>query len=88
MMIVIASVAVAIIAFILYALERKSKNEPIIWESAGKLSIFGGLLTAGIVFALTVSGGGDVANTAVEVATAGADAGTVVQEMFSGIPTF
>lgn len=87
-MIVFASLAVAISAFIIYALERKSKNEPIVWESAGKLSIFGGLLTAGIVFALTVTGGDSIA-----IATTGAEAvvantGVVVQEMFSGIPTF
>ena len=51
MMIVIAAVSVALVCFIVYALERRSKNEPIVWVDAGKLSIFGGIITAGVVFA-------------------------------------
>jgi hypothetical protein len=87
MMIVIASVAVAIVAFIMYALDRRSKNEPIVWEQALKLSMFGGLITSGVVFAtgtdtLSIP---DVAKTVTETAS------TVIpeaQEMFTGVPTF
>jgi hypothetical protein len=79
MMIVIASVAVSLVAFILYALERRSKQEPIVWEDALKLSVFGGLLSAGVVFAAT-------AETVQEVA--GAVDVPSIQEMFVGTPTF
>ena len=51
MMIVVASIAVAIVCFILYTLDRKSKSEPIDWTQASKLSVFGGIITAGVVFA-------------------------------------
>ncbi len=84
MMIVIASVAVAIVAFILYALERRSKGEPILWEQAGKLSLFSGLVTSGVVFATTA----DV-STVVETASAVGEAAAVAaQDMFVGSPTF
>jgi len=78
-MLVIASVAVSLVAFILYALERRSKNEPIVWEDALKLSVFGGLLSAGVVFASTVETVQDVVG-AVDV--------PAVQEMFVGTPAF
>jgi len=78
-MIVIASVAVSLVAFILYALERRSKKEPIVWEDALKLSVFGGLLSAGVVFAAT-------AETVQEVV--GAVDVTSIQEMFVGTPAF
>ena len=78
-MIVIASIAVALVAFILYALERRSKQEPIVWEDALKLSVFGGLLSAGVVFAATAETVQEVAG-AVDVAA--------IQEMFVGTPTF
>jgi len=87
MMIVIASIAVALVAFILYALERKAKGEPISWEQAGKLSLFGGLITSGVVFATTAEAVPEVVTNVVsEVAN------TVnipeVQEMFVGVPSF
>lgn len=81
-MIVIASVAVALVAFIIYALERKSKKEPIAWEQALKLSVFGGLITAGVVFATT----SEVTTTVAEVVKS-VDIPDV-QEMFVGTPTF
>lgn len=87
-MILVASIAVALVAFILYALERKSKGEPISWEHATKLTLFGGLITAGVVFATTADA---VSSVATEViTTAGAIAPTIpdVQEMFVGTPTF
>jgi hypothetical protein len=79
MMIVIASIAVSLVAFILYALERRSKQEPIVWEDALKLSVFGGLLSAGVVFAATAETVQEVVG-AVDVAA--------IQEMFVGTPTF
>ena len=84
MMLIIASLAVAIVAFILYALERRSKGEPISWEHAGKLSLFSGLITSGVVFATTA----DVGNVATEVATVAVDKVSEVQDMFVGTPSF
>ena len=81
MMIVVASVAVAMVAFIIYALDRKAKSEPISWETAGKLSLFGGLLTPGVVFATTAEGVSEVAKTVTETVSS-------AQDMFVGQPTF
>lgn len=84
MMIIVASAAVALVAFILYALERRSKGEPISWEHAGKLSLFSGLITSGVVFATTADGIAsipDVVNTVTEKAIE-------TQDMFVGTPTF
>ena len=82
-MIVVASLAVAIVSFIVYALERRSKKEPIVWEDAAKLSIFSGIITSGVVFASTtdVTAVKDVANVVTETASA-------TQDMFVGTPTF
>ena len=82
MMIVITAVAVALVVFILYALERRSKDKPIDWIDAGKLTLFGGLLSSGVVFATT----SDVATTVTETVTK-VDIPSV-QDMFVGIPTF
>ena len=81
-MIVIASVAVALVSFILYALDRKSKSEPISWETAGKLSLFGGLITSGVVFATSTT------ETVTEVVKTVAENIPGPQDMFIGIPTF
>lgn len=80
-MIVISGVAVALVCFILYALDKKAKGEPIAWDSAGKLSLFGGLLTSGIVFATTT----DVTTVVDTVKDAIPDA---AHDMFVGKPTF
>jgi hypothetical protein len=77
MMIVVASLAVAIVVFILYALDRKAKGEPISWETAGKLSLFGGILTSGVVFASSVDNVTEVVKSIVPS-----------QDMFVGVPTF
>jgi hypothetical protein len=81
MMIVVASLAVALVAFIAYALDRKSKGEPISWETAGKLSLFGGLVTSGVVFATGTEGVAEAVKTVTESVPA-------VQDMFVGLPTF
>jgi TRAP-type C4-dicarboxylate transport system permease small subunit len=81
MMIVVVSLAVALVAFIVYALERRSKDEPIVWADALKLSLFGGLVSAGVVFTTT-------AETVTAVTTAVAELPAAAQEMFVGNPTF
>jgi hypothetical protein len=82
MMIVITSVAVALVVFILYALERKSKDKPIDWIDAGKLTLFGGLLSSGVVFATTSDAVSTVTETVAKVDIPS------VQDMFVGVPTF
>lgn len=82
MMIAIAGAAVALVCFILYALDRRAKGEPISWDSAGKLSLFGGLLTSGVVFATTTDTSA-IAEIAKDVSIP-----EVAQDMFVGKPTF
>jgi uncharacterized membrane protein len=79
MIIPIAAVSVALVCFIVYALERRSKGEPIDWVDAGKLSMFGGIISAGVVFATTT----DVVTDAVKTMEISS-----VQDMFIGRPTF
>lgn len=81
-MIVITSIAVALVVFILYALERKSKEQPIDWIDASKLTLFGGILSSGIVFATT----SDMAPAIME-AVSNVELPNV-QDMFVGTPTF
>ena len=78
-MIPIAAVSVALVCFIVYALERRSKSQPIDWVDAGKLSLFGGIITAGVVFATTT----DVVTVAVKTMEIPS-----VQDMFVGKPSF
>ena len=78
-MLVIASISVALVTFILYALERRSKQEPIVWEDALKIAVFGGLITSGVVFASTAETVKEVIST-VEIKD--------VQDMFVGTPSF
>ena len=80
MMMIIASMAVALVSFIVYALERRSKQEPIVWEDALKLSLFSGVITSGVVFAST-------ADVPVLTETA-AVVSEVAQDMFVGSPSF
>ena len=82
MMTLVISLAVAIVAFILYTLERKSKDEPIVWVDAMKLSLFGGIISAGIVFTTTAE---TVTTAVTEVIK---DIPAVTQEMFVGSPSF
>lgn len=79
MMIVVAALSVALVSFIVYALERRTKSEPIVWEDALKLSLFGGLVTAGVVFASTAEAIKEVVES-IDV--------PAVQEMFVGTPSF
>lgn len=85
-MLVVISFAVALVAFILYALERKSKDEQIVWVDALKLSLFGGLVSAGIVFTTTAE---PVTTAVVQAVTEAPTAvAAVAQEMFVGTPSF
>jgi len=77
----VASIAVAMVAFILYAIERKSKGESIVWEHAGKISAFSGLVTSGVVFATSGEGMPDLTKAVAENVAP-------IQEMFVGTPTF
>ena len=79
MMIVIASLAVAIVCFIVYALERRSKEQPIDWLDAGKVTVFGGIISAAVVFAVTTDFVPDVVKE-IDIPS--------VQDMFVGKPTF
>lgn len=83
MMIIVASLAVALVAFIVYALERRGKKEPIVWEDAAKLSLFSGIVTSGVVFA-TSSDIPEVIEGVKKVTEAVAD----TQDMFVGTPSF
>jgi len=78
-MIIVAALSVALVSFIVYALERRTKSEPIVWEDALKLSLFGGLITAGVVFASTAEAIKEVVES-VDI--------PAVQEMFVGTPAF
>lgn len=95
-MLVIVSLAVALVAFILYALDRKSKGEPIAWDSALKLSTFSGIITSGVIFAIGSDATATTATTAATAATAVVDSvlpavdsiQSVVEDMFVGTPSF
>jgi hypothetical protein len=83
MMIIVVGVAVALTAFILYALDRRSREKPIVWEDAGKLFIFSGLVGSGIVFATTAE------IPKIETITeAIKETVPVVEDMFVGSPSF
>jgi hypothetical protein len=80
MWILYVSVGVALVSFILYALDRRSKQEQIDWFTAAKLMLFGGLMSGGVVY---VTQSPEAVELVKEVAE-----GPVIQEMFVGNPTF
>ncbi len=81
MWILYVSVGVALVSFILYALDRRAKEEPIDWFTAAKLMVFGGLMAGGVVY-VTQS------PETVELIKEVIPEGPVIQEMFVGTPTF
>lgn len=81
MMLIVAGIAVALVCFILYTLDRKAKGEPIAWDTAGKLSLFGGLLTSGVVFATT-------SDIPAAIESVKDSLPELTQDMFVGKPTF
>ena len=76
------ALAVALICFILYALDRRFRSEPIEWMTAAKLTILGGLLSGGIAY--TVSS----PEAIVEAVKSVVPETPAAQEMFIGVPTF
>jgi len=82
MMIVVTSVAVAIVCFILYTLDKRSRDKSIEWIEAIKVSLIGGLITAGVVFSTM-----GVELPVVELASQ-VPSQTIEQEIFVGIPNF
>lgn len=69
---------VAVTAFVLYIWDRYSKQQPVEWMDAGKLSLGAGGVAGGIAYAL----GSEDAMDAVATAASSA------QEMFVGKPEF
>ncbi len=80
MMIIYIPIAVSLVCFILYALDRRSKNEAIDWATAIKMMIFGASLSGGIVYVLKSDTTELVINSLPEI--------PIVEEMFVGVPTF
>ena len=81
MMIVYIAIGVSLVSFIIYALDRRSKKEPIDWFTAAKLSLFGGLIASGVAYVSTSSTSElkeIIPKTEIPL----------VQEMFVGVPTF
>jgi hypothetical protein len=69
---------VAVIAFVLYIWDRKSKGSDVEWLDAGKLALTAGGAAGGIAYAV---GAEDVADVVTSVADK-------AQEMFVGKPEF
>ena len=69
---------VAVIAFVLYIWDRKSKGEDIEWLDAGKLALGAGGAAGGIAYAVGAE----------EVTEAVSAVATQAQEMFVGKPEF
>jgi len=81
MMILYIAIGVALVSFILYALDRRSKKEPIDWFTAAKLTLFGGLIAGGVAYVSTSS------TTELKEIIPKPEI-AIVQEMFVGVPTF
>ena len=69
--------AVSIVIAIVYVLERKSQEMPIVWEHLLKLVGFGSILVGGVVFATS--------DGTIEIPK---EMPTVDGEMFVGTPSF
>ncbi len=89
-MLIIASIAVALVGFIIYALERRTKGEPIQWDVAGKVSLLSGIVTSGVVFAVTADvPSADILEKATSAVSHMSETVTnAAQDMFVGVPTF
>lgn len=69
---------VAVVAFVLYIWDRKTKSEPVEWLDAGKLALSAGGVAGGIAYAVGTD----------EVAEAVTTVTDKAQEMFVGKPEF
>ena len=83
MTLAVVSVAVALVSFIIYALDRRSKEQPIVWPDALKLTLFSGLITSGVVYATS-----DGSAVVVENLKAVGENLPSTQDMFVGSPSF
>lgn len=83
MMLAVVPVAVALVAFILYALDRRSKEKDLVWPDAMKLTLFSGLITSGVMFA--TSNDLPALTSAVQVVS---ETVSSTHDMFVGTPTF
>ena len=79
---VYVSVAIGLVCFILYALDRRSRQEPIDFTTAAKLSVAGSLISGGVAFALKPTDALEVVNN-IQIPEL-----APIQEMFVGVPTF
>jgi len=78
MMLVVTSVAVAMVCFILYALDRRSREKPVEWTDGLRLSVLGGLISAGVVFS----------STGIDIELPPQIVAPIEQEIFVGVPNF
>jgi hypothetical protein len=69
---------VAVVAFVLYIWDRKTKGESVEWLDAGKLSLGAGGVASGIAYAVGAEDVAGVVSTVTDKA----------QEMFVGKPEF
>lgn len=83
MMIGYVAIGVSLITFIIYALDRRSKQEPLDWIVAAKLSFFGGLIASGVAY-ISTSTTTDLKDLVSEIKPEI----PVVHEMFVGVPSF
>ncbi len=81
-MITYVAIGVAITCFILYTLDRKSKDQPIEWDVGLKLSSLGAMLSSGVAYAASAQ------TSILDIAKEVAPEVAVAQDMFVGNPTF
>ena len=70
---------VVVVAAVLYVMDRRSKDEPMVFLDGAKIAAGAGTLAGGVVFAL---GGSDGVSAAAEPVV------SAVQDMFVGKPEF
>jgi len=77
------AIAVALVCFVLYIVDRRMNEEPIVWLNAIKLVGIGGIVSGGIAYATMTP---EVAIAAVAEVTV--PVVETAQEMFVGTPSF
>jgi hypothetical protein len=82
MNVLVVAAGVALICFILYALDRRVRKEPIAWDTAAKLSLVGGGMAGSLVYFLGPETVSAVTQPVVDALP------SAVQDMFVGQPTF
>jgi len=73
--------AIALICFILYAIDRRMNKEPIEWLTAAKICGVGAVVAGGISYSVLVPEVAEVAKVVVPVVE-------TAQEIFVGTPNF